>query len=440
MNRGRDRLNTIHGPELQRIPTPEGHLEISIFEDGVPPRFRLTGAADGRVSVETHRENGKTQVFVMANRGSYWESLDSIPEPHGFSVTVRVGHDGHEHAYHVQFAEHSHAHGHEPHDHGHGPAAHTHGVMDPTIATTSRGIWAIKWSFVGLLITAVLQIVIVVLSGSVALLADTIHNFSDAFTAVPLAVAFLVARRLPTKRFTYGLGRVEDLAGMVIVVIIAISAAVAAYQSVDRLLHPRAIEHVLVVAVAGLIGFIGNEAVAVFRMRVGREIHSAALIADGYHARVDGFTSLAVLAGAIGVWLGFPIADPIAGLLISALIVKVVWDSAASVFTRALDGVDPKIGAEVAHIAEHVPGVLGVTDVRARWLGHHLDAEVHLTLAPSTSVQEAHAIGLDVQHKLMHAMPFITNAVVHADPPAHAGIGEHHHGPHEHDGLPLHVH
>ncbi|MBF8299068.1 MAG: cation-efflux pump, partial [Dehalococcoidia bacterium] len=259
----------------------------------------------------------------------------------------------------------SHAHSDEHgHDHSHGSGGHTHGVVDPTIATTSRGLWAIKWSFVGLMVTAILQLAVVVWTGSVALLADTIHNFSDAFTAVPLAIAFLFARRLPTKRFTYGYGRVEDLAGMIIVIIIAISAAAAAYTSVDRLIHPRTIDHVLVVAAAGAVGFLGNELVAVFRIRVGREINSAALIADGYHARVDGFTSLAVLAGAVAVWLGFPIADPIAGLLISALIVKVVWESAASVFTRALDGVDPKIVEEIGHLAGHVHGVLGVSDVR----------------------------------------------------------------------------
>ncbi len=327
------------------------------------------------------------------------------------------------------------------HDHSPegGDSGHTHGVVDPTIATTTRGLWAIKWSFAGLMVTAVLQLV-VLLTSSVALLADTVHNFSDAFTAVPLAVAFLFARRLPTKRFTYGYGRVEDLAGMLIVAIIAISAIVAAYASVDRLLHPRVLDHVLVVAAAGAVGFVGNELVAIFRIRVGKEINSAALIADGYHARVDGFTSLAVLLGAIGVWLGFPIADPVAGLMISVLIAKVVWESAGSVFTRALDGVDPKIVGEVQHTAEHVRGVLGVSDVRARWVGHHLDAEVHLTLGQDASVEQAHGIALSVQHRLMHAMPFISSVVVHADPVGEAGLAAHRLGPHTHDGLPQHAH
>src|SRR4051812_46849725 len=192
-------------------------------------------------------------------------------------------------------------HGHD-HDHG-GPHGHTHGVIDPTIATTSRGIWAIKWSFVILAITSLLQLAIVVASGSVALLADTIHNIGDAVTAVPLWIAFRLVRRKPSARFPYGLGRVEDLAGVSIVVIILSSALVAGWEAISRLIHPQPIELLGAVAVAGLIGFIGNEACAVFRIRVGRQIESAALIADGYHARTDGLTSLAVVVGALGVWL-----------------------------------------------------------------------------------------------------------------------------------------
>jgi len=215
--------------------------------------------------------------------------------------------------------------------------------MDPSLLTTERGIWAVKWSFVGMLGTAVFQVVIVLLSGSVALLADTIHNFGDAVTAVPLWFAFVLARQKPSRRFTYGYGRVEDLAGVVIVLIILVSAVVAAYESVDRLLHPRTVTHLWAVGGAAVIGFLGNEVVAQFRLRVGREIGSAALIADGYHARVDGLTSLAVLLGAIGVWLGLPLADPIIGLLITVVILHIVWESGKGVFTRLLDGIDPEM-------------------------------------------------------------------------------------------------
>src|SRR5215218_5964480 len=245
---------------------------------------------------------------------------------------------------------------HGQHDHAdhHG---HTHGVIDPTIATTSRGIWAIKWSFVLLAITAVFQLAVVFASGSVALLADTIHNVGDAATAVPLWVAFLLARRKPSARFTYGYGRVEDFAGVTIVLIIVLSAIIAGYEAINRLLNPQLIQHLLWVTVAGVIGFVGNEAVAVFRIRVGRQINSAALMADGYHARTDGLTSLAVVLGAVGVWLGFPLADPIVGLLITVAIFGIVWQSAKSVLARMMDGVEPDVITEICHAAEHVPGI-----------------------------------------------------------------------------------
>ncbi len=197
-------------------------------------------------------------------------------------------------------------HGHD-HEHvEHHQHDHTHGATDPVTLSSQRGIWAVKWSFLWLMVTAVLQVVVVVLTGSVALLADTVHNFGDALTAVPLWVAFRLGSRKPTRRFTYGLGRVEDLAGVAIVLTILGSAVFAAYESIDRIFNPRDISNLWIVAVAAVVGFIGNEAVALFRIRVGKEIGSAALVADGYHARVDGLTSLAVLAGAIGVWLGFP--------------------------------------------------------------------------------------------------------------------------------------
>src|SRR5215211_5444789 len=211
------------------------------------------------------------------------------------------------------------------HRHGHEERGHTHGAVDPSIATSERGMWAVKWSFVGLFVTALLQAAVVALSGSVALLSDTIHNFGDAVTALPLWIAFALARLGTSRRFTFGYGRVEDLAGVMVVLIILFSAVVAGYQAIERLINPRPVEFLGAVAVASLLGFIGNEAVAVFRIRMGRQIGSAALIADGYHARTDGWTSLAVLIGATGVWLGYPLADPIVGLLIAAAILVIVW-------------------------------------------------------------------------------------------------------------------
>lgn len=287
--------------------------------------------------------------------------------------------------------------------------------MDATIASTSRGIWAIKWSFVGLMITAVFQVFVVALSGSVALLADTIHNFGDAVTAVPLWIAFLFARRKPSARFPYGLGKVEDIAGAVIVLIILFSAVVAAYESVIRFIHPQPIQFLGGVVVASIVGFIGNEAVALFRIRVGREINSVALIADGYHARVDGWTSLAVLGGAVGVWLGFPLADPLIGLGISIAIFGIVWQSARAVTIRALDGIEPDTIHEIEHAVQRVTGIERVVEIKARWLGHKLRAEVGISLAPAMSVEEASGVIQQVRQELHEHMPHLAGVVVYFD-------------------------
>src|SRR5215213_5302725 len=292
------------------------------------------------------------------------------------------------------------------HDHpGHGEHGHTHGAVDPAIATSERGIWAIKWSFVGLMATALLQLTVVLLSGSVALLSDTLHNFGDAATAIPLGIAFALTRLGASRRFTFGYGRVEDLAGVIVVLIILFSAVVAA-----------------------------------FRIRVGTQIGSAALVADGYHARTDGWTSLAVLAGAVGVWLGYPLADPIVGLLIAAAILVIVWQSGKTVFTRMLDGVEPEVVEEIRHAACEVDGVEDVSEVRARWLGHRLHAEVNVAVEPGLSVAEGHAIARGVNHRLLHHLSYLSGAVVHVDPTQEAGE-EHHRIPaHSHDGLPTHSH
>ncbi len=324
---------------------------------------------------------------------------------------------------HVHDHGHSHDH-HGSHEEAHG---HTHGVVDPSIASSKRGMWAIKWSFIGLMITALLQVIVVILSGSVALLADTIHNFGDAATAIPLGIAFLFARLKPTKRFPYGFGRVEDLAGMAIVLIILFSAIVAGYEAIDRFFHPQTVTHLWAVVAASIIGFLGNEGVAIFRLRVGKEIKSAALIADGYHARTDGWTSLAVLFGAVGVWFGFPLADPLIGLGITIAIFFIVWDSIKAVFLRALDGIEPEIMEEIEHAVSHVSGVQEVSDVRARWIGHKLHVEMNIAVEPSLSVEAGHDIANEVQHELFHHLNYLSLAVVHVDPTHQSGERYHPH-------------
>lgn len=318
---------------------------------------------------------------------------------------------------------------------------HTHGALDSALLTSQQGLRAIKWSFGGLLATAVVQVGIVFLTGSVALLADTIHNFADAVTAIPLWIAFSLVRRGPSRRFPYGYGRVEDLAGLVIVLMIVLSGFLSGYASLTRFFSPQPPDYLWAVGAASLIGFLGNEIVAVFRIRVGKEIGSAALVAEGYHARTDALTSLAVLIGAVGVWLGFPMADPLAGLVITVVIFQVAWASAKSVFTRLLDGIDPEVIGEVIHAAKyHVPEVLEVTEVRVRWLGHRLVAEVNVAVSSTFSVEKGHEIAKEVQHQLLHHLPYLSNATIHVDPANASGEDHHRVTEHAHDELPTHSH
>jgi len=335
-------------------------------------------------------------------------------------------------------------HSHDDHDHpqGHGLGGHghSHGIVDPSIISTDRGLWALKWSFVGLMFTAFLQLFVALISGSVGLLADTIHNFADAATAIPLGIAFWLTRRRSPPRFPYGFGRVEDFAGLAIVATILTSAVMAAYESVQRLIHPQGVDVLWAVMLASIVGFAGNEAVAIFRIRVGRQIGSAALVADGYHARVDGGTSLAVLVGAVAIWAGYPVADPIVGLAISVAIFVLVIQSARTIVLRMLDGVETPVLEEIAHAARHVENIEEVTDIRARWIGHRLHAELNITVPAGMTVAEGHEVAREVRHQLLHHVPHLGGVHVHVDPSG-AG-GEHHHriGEHVHDGLPRHGH
>lgn len=297
-----------------------------------------------------------------------------------------------------------------PHSHDHTDS------VDDALESSAQGIRAVKISLLALGVTALFQLVIVAVSGSVALAADTIHNFSDALTAVPLWIAFVLGRRAASRRYTYGLGRAEDLAGLFVLVMIAASAGIAGYQAVRRLIHPVAIDHLGWVAAAGVIGFVGNELVALYRIRVGRRIGSAALVADGLHARTDGFTSLAVVFGALGMWLGFPLADPIVGLLITVAILLVLRTAARDVFARLLDGVDPGFVEAAEQVLAVEPGVVGVRRVRMRWIGHRLHADAELDIDATLTLSEAHLLAHSAEHTLTHAVPRLSSALVHAYP------------------------
>jgi cation diffusion facilitator family transporter len=327
-----------------------------------------------------------------------------------------------------------HEHGH-PHDHGHRHPSgvrgsfhdlfvpHSHDAadsIDDALEANSAGIRALKVSLVILLVTTVLQGIVVTFSGSVALLADTVHNFSDALTAVPLWVAFVLGRRAASRRYTYGFGRAEDLAGLFIVLVVALSAIVAAWQSIDRILHPQPLAHIGWVIAAGVIGFAGNEAVAVYRIRVGQRIGSAALVADGVHARTDGFTSLAVVLGGVGVLLGFPRADPIVGLLISAAIFVLLIGTVRSVGRRLLDGVEPELVDRVEHALDHVDGISSIDRVRLRWVGHRLEGDAIISV-DATGAEVASRAERSVREHLPNLDEFLVSVRAAPDP-----IGERH--------------
>jgi cation diffusion facilitator family transporter len=330
----------------------------------------------------------------------------------------------HTHA-HAHTDDHGHTHAHTD-DHGHSHShSHTHSPgflgavkdffvphshdpsdsIDNALEASSEGIRAVKLSLAGLGATAVLQLAVVLVSGSVALLADTVHNFSDALTAVPLWIAFAVGRRKPTRRYTHGFGRAEDLAGLFIIAMIALSAVIAAWEAVDRFVHPQTVQNLGWVLAAGLIGFAGNELVAAYRIRVGRRIGSAALVADGVHARTDGFTSLAVVAGVIGVWAGFPLADPLVGLLISAAIAVLLWGTARDIGRRLLDGVDPDLVGRAEAALRGVHGIEEVQELRLRWSGNRLEAVATVLVDGRTDVERVAGVAAEARAAVVRALP-----------------------------------
>ena len=336
--------------------------------------------------------------------------------------------------------DHDHEHGHD-HDHAHAHAdrgrvlrvldrfiGHSHDPgdsLDEALTSDKRGIRALKLSLIALGVTAALQLVVVILSSSVALLADTVHNFSDALTAIPLWVAFVIGSRAATRRYTFGYRRAEDLAGLFVLLMIVLSALLAGWESIDRLLHPQTMSNIPAVVIAGIVGFAGNELVALYRIRVGRDIGSAALVADGYHARTDGLTSLAVVFGALGVAAGYPLADPLVGLLITAVILVVLKQATSQMLGRLMDAVEPELVDQVEHVAGHVEGVEAVGPIRLRWVGHALEASLTITVDSLLTVAAGHHVAEDVRHALLHDVRRLDTVLIHVDPSSHEGEDHH---------------
>jgi cation diffusion facilitator family transporter len=363
-----------------------------------------------------------------------------MTEVHQHTHDHSHAHDHH----HDHSHEHGHDHSHDHHHHGHPDGhslletiasalhlpgyGHSHGHTDAAMCDNELGIRTVKLALLALGITTVLQIIIYIASNSVALLGDTVHNLGDALNSVPLWIAFVLAKRQANKRYTYGYGRAEDIAGLLIVVSIGFSAAYILWESVQKFIHPQPIQYPGWIALAALVGFIGNELVAVMQIRPGRKIGSEAMIADGLHARTDGFTSLAVLAAAAGVWLGAPILDPIIGVLIGIAIVFITRDAALAMWYRLMDAVDPRLIEKVEQIIGEHEEIKGIPRLQMRWLGHRLYAEATLALAPDLTLAQSEAITDHISHHLYHVLPTLEEATIATIPweQAHGQESAHH--------------
>jgi cation diffusion facilitator family transporter len=347
-------------------------------------------------------------------------------------------HPSPEHHDHDHDHDHDHPQAHDKADHGHSHGSglwgwittifHFHGhsgqqqerVADAAL-NTAEGIRTVWWALGALGLTTIMQIVIVFSSGSVALLSDTLHNLGDTLNSIPLLIAFYLARRAATRRYTYGFGKAEDVAGIVIVLSIAISAGVGLWQSVQKLFNPVPMTHLGWVAAAAVIGFLGNEAVALLQIRVGRKIGSAAMVADGLHARTDGLTSLAVLVAVIGTYFGYPLVDPIVGVLIGIAILFITRDAMVTMWYRLMDAIDPAIVEQAETSAASVAGVVRVEKTRVRWIGHQLHVAMQIVVDEDVPTRESYAIVEAVRHTLFHEHAHLGMVDVSTMPCGHGG-------------------
>ncbi len=332
---------------------------------------------------------------------------------------------------HEQHSESQHEHGMHPHDHDHGEHehdehghGHEHGRVDADLYGTRAGLRAVQISTAGMLLVSAIQFAIATIGGSAGLFADALHNFGDVFTTIALWIAFVISNRAANQRYTYGYYRAEDLAGIFIVLVIIASATASALESVQKLISGNIPTQIYLSMAAALVGVVGNELLAQYKISVGKRINSVPLVADGQHSRIDGLTSLAAFLGLVGVKFGFPKADPIAGIVITIVIVTVVYSTSRSVLQRILDAVDPHIVPTIITTALAVPGVEAVTDIRARWVGHTLHVVMNIEVDAELTLSKAHAIAEEVRHRLFHDIKGISEVLIHTDPSS--ASGDHH--------------
>lgn len=336
----------------------------------------------------------------------------------------------HEHSTDHDHDDHDHNHDHD-HDHdrevhgGHGGHGHEHGKVDADLYGNQAGLRAVRISTAGMLLVSVIQFIIAIIGGSAGLFADALHNSGDVLTTVALWIAFVISRRAANQRYTYGYYRSEDLAGIFIVLVIIASAVASAVESIQKLTSGVPPTQIYLSMAAALVGVAGNELLAQYKISVGKRINSVPLIADGQHSRIDGLTSLAAFIGLIGVKLGFPITDPVAGLVITIVILTVVYSTAVSVIRRLLDAVDPHVVPSIFEVASEVPGVEGINDIRARWVGHTLHVAMNIEVDAQLTLARAHDIAEEVRHRLFHRITGISEAIIHTDPHSHGGEDHH---------------
>ncbi|SEB36215.1 cation diffusion facilitator family transporter [Rhodococcus jostii] len=396
-----------------------------------------TSSVGSHASEHEHGAHAHSRIASgHADHGHAHDDQRHESHGHGDHSPGHGDHDDQRHDDHSSGHGHGHGHGdhddHDDHDHGHGALAklkhifvpHSHDANDAIQSaqeSSGQGIRAAWIGLAGMMTTAILQIFIVAISGSIALLADTLHNLGHAMTTIPLVIAFRIGQRAASKRYSYGYRRAEDLVGVLISLVIAASAALIIYESIDALINPRPLSNLGWVFAAGLVGALGNEVVAVYRIRTGRKIGSAALIAEGQHARADGLTSIAVVVGVVGVWFGFARLDAIIGLFIAAAILWILFNSMRTICRRLMDGVDPGVIESMTTTVAAVDGVVDVDRVRARWSGHRMEADANVVVAKGLSVVDGHHIAEQVQHQLLHTTPHLEEVVVHLHPDLSAG-------------------
>lgn len=321
-------------------------------------------------------------------------------------------HDKHEHSH----DEHERGHG-----HGSGGHGHEHGRVEADLYNNRAGLRAVQISTAGMLLVSVVQLLIALSGGSAGLFADALHNLGDVLTTVALWLAFVVSSRAANRQYTYGYHRAEDLAGIFIVLVIIASAAASAVESILKLTSGNIPTQLYLSMAAAAVGCLGNEALAQYKINVGKRINSVPLVADGQHSRIDGLTSLAALLGLIGVRLGLPLADPLAGILITVVILGVVYSTSRSVLQRLLDAVDPRVVPSILTTASAVEGVEAVTEIRARWLGRAMHISMNIEVDATLTLFQAHEIAEHVRHHLFHELPGVAEVIIHTDPSSASG-------------------